>query len=67
MVLPDLYLEGLRQRSLAGLERLNTYKLGLIEAILKEALNADASRDPEALRTGAQTALEVARWEARPW
>jgi hypothetical protein len=64
MTLPQLYVEGLIQRALLGDARLDTYKLGLIEAVLKEALTADGPEGVDALRSAARTALEVARWEA---
>jgi hypothetical protein len=63
MALPDLYLEGLMQRALLGEDRLNAYKLGLIQAILKAALGADDADAAEALRSDLKLALEVARWE----
>jgi hypothetical protein len=66
MTLPPLYLEGLTQRALLGHEKLNVYKLGLIEAILKDALRADEAPDGTAMRSAVQTAVEVAQWEMRP-
>ena len=65
MTLPDLYQVGLAQRSMGGEAHLNIYKLGLIEAILKEGLRAE---DPEGevLRVKAREALDVAMWEPRP-
>ena len=66
MTLPPLYLEGLTQRALRGQEQLNVYKLGLIEAILKETLRSDQGQDVATIRSAIQTALEVARWEMRP-
>jgi hypothetical protein len=68
MSLPALYLEGLMQRSLRGTAELNVYKLGLIEAVLKEALRADGrAGDPEQVVDAAvRTAIEVARWEPPP-
>lgn len=65
MTVPDLYREGLTQRSLRGQAHLDSYKLGLIEAILKEGLRAE---DPEAavVRAKAREALDVALWEPRP-
>jgi hypothetical protein len=65
MALPGLYLEGLTQQALRGREQLNTYKVGLIEAILKEALRADEDSESTTMRSAIQTALEVARWELR--
>lgn len=64
MSLPQLYVEGLTQRALLGDARLNTYKLGLIEAVLKDALNAEGTEGLDALRSAARTAVEVAQWEA---
>lgn len=63
MTLPSLYVEGLTQRALGGPERLNRYKLGLIEAILKEALRVGEVDDLEAVRAKVRTALDVALWE----
>jgi hypothetical protein len=62
MTLPALYLQGLTQSAVGGPERLGSYKLGLIEAVLKDALRSDED-DGAAIRSPAQTALEVARWE----
>jgi hypothetical protein len=62
MNLPTLYLEGLTQSAFHGDEALSTYKLGLIEAVLKEALRADEP-DLPSMRSAAQTALDVARWD----
>jgi hypothetical protein len=66
MTLPKLYLEGLTQRALRGQDQLNTYKLGLIEAILKDALRTSDEDNWVEMRSAAQTALDVARWEMRP-
>ncbi len=63
MPLPDLYLEGLSQRALLGEVALNAYKLGLMEAILKEALSVEEADEGHALRARMRTALDVARWE----
>lgn len=65
MTLLPLYLEGLIQRALAGQDSLNVYKLGLVEAILKETLRADEEADGAALRSAMRTAVEVAQWEMR--
>ena len=62
MSLPALYAEGLAQRALRGQGELNAYKLGLIEAILKDALRAEEP-EPTAIRSAVATALDVARWE----
>ena len=66
MALPELYVEGLTQRALRGQEQLNVYKLGLIEAILKDAARTDGPESPATMRSAVVTALEVARWELRP-
>jgi hypothetical protein len=68
MSLPALYLEGLMQRSLRGTAELNAYKLGLIEAVLKEALRADgrAGEPEQAVDAAVRTAIEVARWDPPP-
>ncbi len=65
MALPPLYLEGLTQRALRGPEQLHVYKLGLVEAILKEGLRADEGEDVVVIRSAVQTALEVLLWEPR--
>ena len=65
MTLSPLYLEGLAQRALAGPAQLTLYKLGLIDAILKDTLRSEHGHDPEALRAAMQTALEISRWEPR--
>jgi hypothetical protein len=44
---------------------LNVYKLGLIEAILKDALRTSDDNGAAGLRSAMQTALDVARWEPR--
>ena len=66
MTLPPLYREGLSQRALVGQDQLNVYKLGLIEAILKEALRAEAGDDVTTAHSAMRTAVEVAQWEMRP-
>ena len=66
MTLPPLYLEGLSQRALLGEDQLNRYKLGLIEAILKQALRAADEPDVATMRSALATAVEVAQWELRP-
>ncbi|HEV2809249.1 MAG TPA: hypothetical protein VGV93_02480 [Acidimicrobiales bacterium] len=63
MSLPALYVEGLMQRSAHGSTELNAYKLGLIEALLKETLRGSVTTCGEAVQAGLRTALEVARWE----
>ena len=66
MALPELYVEGLTQRALRGQEPLNVYKLGLIEAILRDAVRTAGSEGDASMRSAVATALEVARWELRP-
>ncbi len=64
MTLPTLYLEGLMQRSVLGSAELNAYKLGLIEALLKDTLRrAGRMDDGDQLQANLRTAIEVARWE----
>ncbi|MBW3610573.1 MAG: hypothetical protein KY438_03455 [Actinobacteria bacterium] len=64
MTLPTLYLEGLMQRSVLGSAELNAYKLGLIEALLKDTLRrVGAIDDGDELQATLRTAIEVARWE----
>ena len=65
MPVPSLYLEGRTQRALRGPEHLAAYKLGLIEAILKEVLRAEEGQDVEEIRSKVRTALAVAVWEMR--
>lgn len=65
MTLRALYEEGLSQRALRGHDQLNTYKIGLIEAILRETLGDKDTNDVAGLRASIHTALEVARWEPR--
>ena len=66
MTLPPLFREGLCQRALVGENELNVYKLGLIEAILKEALRADQGDDATTAHSAMRNAVEVAQWEMRP-
>ncbi len=66
MPLPPLYLEGLSQKALRGQEQLNSYKLGLIESILKHTLSSAEGQDPTALRSAVKTAVEVAQWQMSP-
>ncbi len=64
MSLPALYLEGLMQRSLRGSAELNAYKLGLIEALLKDILRTAATTEAgDAVQASVRTAIEVARWQ----
>ena len=66
MTPPPLYAEGLLQHSRQGFLKLCVYKLGLIEAILKQALRADDGPDVTTMRSAMGTAVEVAQWEPRP-
>ena len=66
MTLPPLYTEGLLQHSRQGFLKLCVYKLGLIEAILKEVIRRLDSEDPEVVKTKLRHALTVAQWELRP-
>lgn len=67
MALPALYLEGLMQRSLRGTAELDAYKLGLIEAVLKDVVRTGAAGDAgEEVESAVRTAIEVARWEPSP-
>ncbi|MDP9441569.1 MAG: hypothetical protein M3P34_05190 [Actinomycetota bacterium] len=66
MALPPLYLEGLSQKALRGQEHLNSYKLALIESILKDTLRSQKGQDLTSIRSAMQTAVEVAQWELRP-
>jgi hypothetical protein len=67
MSLPPLYVEGLTQRAQRGLLELDVYKLGLIEALLKETLRQiDREASPEDIRAQVRTALDVTLWELPP-
>ncbi|MDP9388030.1 MAG: hypothetical protein M3Q48_08880 [Actinomycetota bacterium] len=67
MPLPPLYVEGLAQHAARGLDRLNVYKLGLVEALLKDALRRmRREEDPEEVAAVVRTALEVTMWELPP-
>ncbi len=66
MTLPPLYLEGLSQKALRGQEQLNSYKLGLIESILKHSLRSAEGQDLTTLRSAVKTAVEVAQWDMGP-
>ena len=71
MPLPPLYLQGLVLHARRDVPSLNTYKLGLIEALLKETLAMvdadrppdDPDRPPDPVRANLRTALDVALWE----
>ncbi len=65
--LPPLYVEGLTQKAQRGLIELQEYKLGLVEALLKQTLReleGDAQLDVVA--ASLRTALDVTLWELRP-
>lgn len=64
MTLPPLYLEGLSQHGLRGGAALSTYKLGLVEALLKDTLRM-VEDEPlfEPVRANLRTALDVVLWE----
>lgn len=67
MGLPPLYTEGLLQHARRGLLRLCEYKLGLVEALLKDALRQlDSDGAPESIRHDLRTALDVVLWEMPP-
>ncbi len=69
MSLPPLYVEGLTQHALRGHSALVAYKLGLIEALLKETLRqldaGDEAGDEadDAVRSNLRAALDVALWD----
>ena len=63
MALPPLYLQNLILNARRDVPALNTYKVGLMEAILREALRQLDRNEAEAARSSVQTALDVARWE----
>ncbi|MFN2608936.1 MAG: hypothetical protein ABR511_13780 [Acidimicrobiales bacterium] len=69
MSLPPLYVEGLMQRGGGGLLELDTYKLGLVEALLKQALRQlDDEAPADRLHDTLRAALDVTLWEAPdPW
>ncbi len=65
--LPSLYLEGLTQKAQRGLVELQTYKLGLVEALLKEILRElEGDARPDVVAHNVRTALDVTLWELRP-
>lgn len=66
MSLPPLYLEGLKQSAVRGRARLDAYKLGIVEAVLKQARGAGGDEAALVMRRAVETALEVVRWEPRP-
>ncbi len=66
MALPPLYVEGLMQHALRGDPALVTYKLGLIEALLKDTLrHLDTGGEADdTVRANLRAALDVALWDA---
>jgi len=66
VTLPPLYAEGLRQHSRRGLLDLCVYKLGLIEAILKDTIRTMDAEDAEVVKAKLRDAVAVAQWELRP-
>ncbi len=66
MTLPPLYAEGLHQHSRKGFLELCVYKLGLIEAILKDTVRRLDTEDPEVVKAKLRDAVAVAQWELRP-
>lgn len=67
MPLPPLYVEGLTQKAQRGLAQLQDYKLGLIEALLKETLRELEGDAPlDVVAANVRTALDVTLWELRP-
>ena len=65
--LPPLYVEGLTQKARRGLLELQSYKLGLVEALLKETLRElEGDARPDVVADHARTALDVTLWELRP-
>ena len=67
MALPPLYTEGLLQHARRGLVQLQDYKLGIVEALLKDVLRRlDSDGAPDAVRDDVRTALDVILWEMPP-
>ena len=67
MALPPLYVEGLTQKARRGLLDLHVYKLGLVEALLKETLRElEGDARPDVVADNVRTALDVTLWELRP-
>jgi hypothetical protein len=67
MGLPPLYQEGLLQHARRGLLQLHEYKLGMVEALLKDALRRlDSDARPDGVRDDIRTALDVVLWEMPP-
>ncbi len=67
MALPPLYQEGLLQHARRGLVELQDYKLGIVEALLKDVLRRlEPGAPAEAVRDDVRTALDVVLWEMPP-
>jgi hypothetical protein len=67
MALPPLYKEGLLQHARRGLLQLHEYKLGMVEALLKDVLRRlDSDVPAEGVRDDIRTALDVILWEMPP-
>jgi hypothetical protein len=67
MGLPPLYKEGLLQHARRGLLQLQEYKLGMVEALLKDVLRRlESDVPPEGVRDDIRTALDVILWEMPP-
>ncbi len=67
MGLPPLYTEGLLQHARRGLVQLQDYKLGIVEALLKDVLRRlDSDGPADAVRDDVRTALDVVLWEMPP-
>jgi hypothetical protein len=67
MALPPLYKEGLLQHARRGLLQLHEYKLGMVEALLKDVLRRlDSDVPAEGVRDDIRTALDVILWEKPP-
>ncbi len=65
MTLPPLYEQNLILYS-GDRSRLNSYKVGLMEHILKETLRMmESGESSDAVRASVSTAVEVAVWEPR--
>jgi hypothetical protein len=63
MALPPLYVQNLTLNARRDVPALNAYKVGLIEAILKDTLRMlDEDRPIDDVRASVRTALDVAVW-----